>query len=907
MTRASWHLRANGLVLAWLLAAAVLTVVHRWVPAAQWLMVHLLLLGAVSTAILLWSQHFADTLLRQPAPGGRRGLVVRLAAHTVGALLVVAGLAAPAFPLVVAGSVLVAAAGVAQAVVVGRQMRSALPSRFRPLARWYVCAGAVLPLGVACGVALARGTLSDDAHGRLYVAHVVLTLVGWVATTVLGTMVVLWPTVKHARIEPSDEAAGRRALPVVLSGLGVVVLATATGWRWLVPVGCVVVAVGAGLVGAMMWRQHRAAAPVVAANAERQLPARTAPVHVPPVFAPGSLAASVAWLVGSLLAFGVVVVAAPDWDVAALRVRGLVAPFAVGFAAQVLLGALSHLLPVVLGGGPAVARRTAAELDRGAVVRLVLVNGGLLLFCSPVPSTVRVLVSFVVLGALVAFLVLAARAVLIARRPAPDACPVDAALTPPRPPRSGALAVGVGSLALALVLGVAVDPPAAGIAAAGQPVGGGGSAGVVATGRTTTVQVEAREMRFVPARVEVPAGDRLVLEVTNADDDVHDLVLADGTTSGRLSPGASATVDVGVVGADLDGWCSVAGHRLMGMTLEIEVTGAPPVVAAPSDEGSEGHATGHGTTNDGEDDGTGDSVDAADLVDLMAAPDDGFVARDAALPSLGPDHGPVTHRVRLEVQEAVREVAPGVTQRLWTFGGQAPGPVLHGRVGDTFVVTLANDGTIGHSIDFHAGALAPDAVMRTIAPGEELTYTFQATRSGIWMYHCSTMPMSMHLANGMLGAVVIEPAGLPEVDRQYVVVQAELYLGAPGGEADAAKIATARPDLVVFNGYANQYRDRPLAATAGERVRFWVLDAGPNRPSSFHVVGGQFDTVFREGDYTLRDGGSTGSGGAQVLALQPAEGGFVELTFPEAGTYPFVTHAMSDAESGALGRVVVTP
>lgn len=918
MTRASWHLRANALVLVWLLAAAVLTVAHRWVPAAQWLMVHLLLLGAVSTAILLWSQHFADTLLRQPAPGGRRGLVVRLAAHTAGAVLVVVGLAVPVFPLVVAGSVLVAGAGLAQAVVIGRQLRSALPTRFRPLARWYVCAGALLPLGVGCGVLLARGTLSDDAHGRLYVAHVVLTLVGWVATTVLGTLVVLWPTVRHARIEPSDEAAGRRALPVVLAGLGVVVLAAATGWRWLVLVGCVVVAAGAGLVGAMMWRQHRAAL-VVSADAARPVAARIAPEYRPAVLAPGSLAASVAWLVGSLVAFGVVVVAAPGWDVAALRVHGLVAPFAVGFAAQVLLGALSHLLPVVLGGGPAVARRTAAELDRGGVVRLVLVNGGLLLFCAPVPSTVRVLVSFVVLGALVAFLVLAARAVRIARRPAaPAADPAASPATAARPSRSGALAVGVAALALALVVGVAIDPPAAGIAAAGSSGGGradGAGPGVVATGRTTTVQVEAREMRFVPARVEVPAGDRLVLEVTNADDDVHDLVLADGTTSGRLAPGEAATVDVGVVGSDLDGWCSVAGHRLMGMTLQVVVTGSP-VVAAPSadptgpaDHAGHGTSHGHGAT-DGTTDDSGDGGadrDAAGLLDLMATPDDAFVARDAALPSLGPDRGPVTRRVRLVVQEAVREVAPGVTQRLWTFGGQAPGPVLHGRVGDTFVVTLVNDGTIGHSVDFHAGALAPDDVMRTIAPGEELTYTFTATRSGIWMYHCSTMPMSVHLANGMLGAVVIEPDGLPDVARQYVVVQSELYLGEQGGEADAAKVAAAEPDLVVFNGYANQYRDRPLAAAAGERVRFWVLDAGPNRPSAFHVVGGQFDTVFREGEYALRDGGSTGSGGAQVLALQPAEGGFVELAFPEPGTYPFVTHAMSDAESGAQGRVVVTP
>src|SRR5690606_36393357 len=108
-----------------------------------------------------------------------------------------------------------------------------------------------------------------------------------------------------------------------------------------------------------------------------------------------------------------------------------------------------------------------------------------------------------------------------------------------------------------------------------------------------------------------------------------------------------------------------------------------------------------------------------------------------------------------------------------------------GKVGDRYVITLVNDGSLGHSIDFHAGALAPDEPMRTIDPGEELTYAFTATRSGIWMYHCSTMPMSLHIANGMAGAVIIDPPDLPAVDREYLVVQSELYLGPEGEIADA--------------------------------------------------------------------------------------------------------------------------
>lgn len=283
----------------------------------------------------------------------------------------------------------------------------------------------------------------------------------------------------------------------------------------------------------------------------------------------------------------------------------------------------------------------------------------------------------------------------------------------------------------------------------------------------------------------------------------------------------------------------------------------------------------------------------------MAAPPADFRAHDAALPPLGKSN---VHRRTFTIRDVVREVAPGVTQTQWTYDGQVPGPVLHGRVGDEFVITLVNKGTVGHSIDFHASALAPQQPMRTIAPGESLEYRFRAKRAGIWMYHCSTMPMSAHIASGLFGAVVIEPPDLPKVDRSYILVQSEFYLGPQGGSADATKIQAERPDAVVFNGYVNQYDHRPLTAKVGERVRIWVLDAGPNRPSSFHIVGAQFDTTYAEGTYLLRGG----PGGSQSLGLQPAQGGFVELSFPEPGDYPVVSHLMIDAERGAHGLVHVT-
>ncbi|MCI4066912.1 multicopper oxidase domain-containing protein [Micromonospora sp. R77] len=207
-----------------------------------------------------------------------------------------------------------------------------------------------------------------------------------------------------------------------------------------------------------------------------------------------------------------------------------------------------------------------------------------------------------------------------------------------------------------------------------------------------------------------------------------------------------------------------------------------------------------------------------------------------------------------------------------------------------------------HGIDFHAGAVAPDAVMRPIDPGQQLTYRFTATRAGIWMYHCSTMPMLHHIGNGMYGAVIIDPPDLPRVDREYVLVQSEFYPGPDGEPGDLAKMQANRPDAVVFNGYPAQYDHRPLPARAGERVRVWVLDAGPDRSGSFHVVGTQFDTVYAEGRWLSRP---TDPGGAQVLPLAPAEGGFVELVLPAPGHYPFVDHVMVDAERGARGAFEV--
>lgn len=860
-TRGFWLLRDIPTV-AWLAAAGAVALVHPLVPAPRWLMLHLLLLGALGHAILVWSRHFADALLRTPAGDhDRRDQNVRLLLLNGGTAAVVTGVPGDWWGIVVAGALAVAGAVGWHGLDLLRRVRRALAARFAHVVRYYVAATAFLPVGATLGVLLARG-LADPLDTRLRLAHAAVNLLGWVGLTFAGTIVTLWPTVLRTRMVPGAEAATRRALPVLLLGI----LGTALA-AWLGPPVVVAGALAVYLSGLVL-----VATPFVRTGWQRR----------PESYASWSLLAGFAWLLGTLAVLAVAVALSATWERVSARVTWAAPLLAVGFGAQILLGALSHLVPVARGGGPARVRATAAEMDRAAGLRLALVNGGLVVAAAPVPSLVRVAATVLVLAGLAAFLPLLVRGLRAGRRAAgATSAPGDVTVADAAPPPARRTAVvGLAVVVLAVAAAAAADPAALAVRTAAT----NGAASGVTDAPTRTVAVEARDMRFFPSEVTVPAGTRLVIDLVNTDDsEVHDLVLAGGMGTARLAPGESATLDAGVVTTELDGWCSVVGHRQMGMVFTVHVEGEAAAPAAPTPE--DNHPAGHATDRP------------------MGEFDPDFVARDAVLPALGED---TVHELTLTVREQQQEVAPGIVQTLWTYNGTAPGPILHGRVGDVFEITLVNDGTIGHSIDFHAGALAPDRPMRTIAPGESLVYRFTATRAGIWMYHCSTMPMSAHIANGMFGAVIIEPPDLPPVDRSYVLVQSEFYLGADGGEVDVDKVAAERPDLVVFNGYADQYDARPLPARVGERVRVWVLDAGPNRPTSFHVVGGQFDTTWAEGAYLLRsdDGGT---GGSQTLALAAAQGGFVELAFPEAGHYPFVSHVMVDAERGARGVFEVSP
>ncbi|WP_372696933.1 multicopper oxidase domain-containing protein [Arthrobacter sp. JSM 101049] len=870
-SRAGWHLRANAAMFFWLTALAFVVVAHRFLPVSTWLMVHLLLLGAIGNAIMVWSSHFAEALLRGPNPG-RTALAWRLVGLNIGVLAVVAGMVANVWAMVLLGSVLVGSSYAWHGAALALRAARALPSRFGATVRYYMCASWLLPVGAGVGAMLALGS-ADAARHRLLVAHAVVNILGFVGMTVLGTLATLLPTMLRTRVAEGAETVVRNGWLPLLGGVVLAGVGAGAGSMGLVGAGLVVYAVG---IAYAAWPLCRAMVSKPSTD-----------------FAPLSAGAALLWLAGVVATLAVLAGRGPSWARLYADVQGMVPALAAGFAAQVLLGALSYLVPVVAGGGPATSKARGAVLNSAAGARLVLFNAGLGVALLPVPSWIRVAASCLVLVAFVWFLVLLVKSLRAA--PPADPVPGPVAGAAGRKLMMSAVA-GVAGVVLAVAVGIAADPVAAGVdggtGVSGEAVTPSGPVGHAVTGHTTRVAMSMKDMRFTPETIHVPVGDRLVIEVANDDDRVHDLVTSSGAASGRVAPGEHVLVDVGIIHADVDGWCSLAGHRQMGMVFHIIADGVEPAAGSSS---RSGHAAMDGMTAEPVTD------DAAAGFDPMRDPGKGFTARDARLPAAAKG---TMHRLTLTARDALRDVGAGYAQTLWTYNGSAPGPTLRGKVGDTFEITLRNEGTTGHSVDFHAGSLAPDRPMRTIDPGQALVYTFTATRAGAWLYHCSTMPMSLHLANGMFGAVIIDPPDLAAVDREFILLQSELYLGAPGGTASQAKIMAERPDGVAFNGYASQYAFAPLRAKAGERVRFWVVAAGPNRGSAFHVIGGQFDTTYKEGRYLLD--GSDPAAGSQTLDIGVAQGGFAELQFDQPGKYPFVSHSMADAERGARGVIEVT-
>lgn len=280
----------------------------------------------------------------------------------------------------------------------------------------------------------------------------------------------------------------------------------------------------------------------------------------------------------------------------------------------------------------------------------------------------------------------------------------------------------------------------------------------------------------------------------------------------------------------------------------------------------------------------------------LAAKEPVTKARDARLPPLTP--GPSVD-VTVESTDRTISIANGVEYQAWTFGDEVPGPVIHVRQGQTVNVTFINRGTMEHSVDFHAAITPPNLHYVELKPGEKFTYSFVAEVPGAFIYHCGTPPVLLHLGNGMFGAIIVDPATpLPPAAESYVIVQSEWYTQQISGHLmgpSYEKMLAERPDEVVFNGVAFQYRDRPLPVTAGKRVRIYFVNAGPSLWSSFHVIGAIFDAVYPDAD------AAHALTGVSTQTVGPGAGAIFDLVIPQAGKYAFVDHNFAHVMIGAQG------
>ena len=272
--------------------------------------------------------------------------------------------------------------------------------------------------------------------------------------------------------------------------------------------------------------------------------------------------------------------------------------------------------------------------------------------------------------------------------------------------------------------------------------------------------------------------------------------------------------------------------------------------------------------------------------------------------------GPQKVVIELETIEVTGKLDEGTVYRYWTFNGKVPGPFVRVRVGDSVEVRLKNagDSTMVHNVDFHAvtgpggGAAATQA-----APGETKSFTFKALRPGIYVYHCATPPVAWHIAKGMYGLILVEPeGGLPRVDREFYVMQGELYteqpFGTTGELSDSySKLMNETPEYFVFNGAVGGISTaHPLTAKVGETVRIFFGVGGPNATSSFHVIGEIFDHAYAFGALTaapLTD--------VQTITVPPGGATMVDFKLEVPGDFVVVDHALSRAMRGLVGVLKV--
>lgn len=394
----------------------------------------------------------------------------------------------------------------------------------------------------------------------------------------------------------------------------------------------------------------------------------------------------------------------------------------------------------------------------------------------------------------------------------------------------------------------------------------------IAEGRMVFIGVGGTIDGQVNPLLSAAEGQVVQITLINGEGAEHDIVFADQgpAASSPHIVGRGASTNIAFVASkagDYIYFCSVPGHQLAGMEGKFLITPQPPA----------------------------QTVVEADIS-----------LRSTEVPPPVAKREPQTVRVDLVTVELEGRLAEGTTFGYWTFNGKVPGPMLRVRVGDTVDVHLKNaDGSaMVHSVDFHA-ATGPGggAAATQTNPGETKSFKFKALAPGLYVYHCATPMVAHHIANGMYGLILVEPeGGLPPVDREFYVMQGEIYTAAPFGqhgsqEFDVEKLLAERPEYFVFNGSVGALSKlHPLQAKVGETVRFFFGVGGPNYTSSFHLIGEIFDKVYNLGGVL-----SEPLRGVQTVTV-PAGGAVItELKLDVPGNFTLVDHALSRAERGLVG------
>lgn len=422
--------------------------------------------------------------------------------------------------------------------------------------------------------------------------------------------------------------------------------------------------------------------------------------------------------------------------------------------------------------------------------------------------------------------------------------------------------------------------------------------------KVTRLDMTAKEFTFSPAKITIDAPGELTVNLANKGVVEHDIVFEGmpGRALAAAGKDASATFMAEKAGT-FTYFCSIPGHRDAGMVGVLTVgggTAAQGLVVAPSVP-------------------LAVVPGAIPVVAPAPAPAPAVpqvmpaIAGVGALPvpaialPIG-KRPPMTLKMDLESREVVGTLADGSTYTFWTYAGSVPGPMLRARQGDTVEFTFRNAATsvVTHSIDLHAVTGPGGGAKATqVPPGGQASFSFQALNPGVYVYHCATPMVAHHISNGMYGLIVVEPPeGLAPVDREFYVMQGDIYTKGDRGQAghqefSLGKMLDENASYVVFNGSVGAVTgSNALKARVGERVRIFFGVGGPNVTSSFHVIGEIFDRVHPEG-------ASEAFTNVQTTMVPAGGATIVEFTVEVPGTYALVDHSLGRLEKGAAGHLVV--